>query len=275
MIIVNIPNDINYHNLNVLSGFPVGSTLIITNNANTQVYLNQSSLAPSVGSDQYPLSRGKTVIINGNDIPVWIRGGSGPILVQSYDSVIFPSETIDPRVYAGLQAITTQPFTEANCKNGVQFEASSYLESLAAGASSYAIFITGDKPVLVKNRQISFTGKGITAQVFVSPTYSGGTPLPVYNLSRINPAESTVAVMVGATVNADGTQVATPTYGIGTASQGSNTVGTFSGFGVNGVERVIAPNSIIALKVTNRDTVACEIATYTTWYEGHLSSTTF
>lgn len=275
MVIVNIPTDITYHNIYTLTGFPSGSSIIITNNSSSTIYLLQAISPPLATTDQYPCQAGKTVVINGHGIPVWVKGKSGPIMVQGYDSVITPSEAIDPRVYVGLQALTVQPFTEANCKNGVQFEASSYLVSLAAGASSYAIFTTGDKPVLVKNRQISFTGKGITAQVFVSPSYSGGLLVPVYNLSRINPAPSTVTVRAGVTVTLDGTEVSAPTYGIGTASNGVNTVGTFSGFGVNGVERVIAPNSVIALKITNRDTTDSEIATYTTWYEGGLSSTAF
>ena len=39
--------------------------------------------------------------------------------------------------------------------------------------SGDAVFIVGSQPVLIKNRQITFTGAQITAQLFESPTLNG------------------------------------------------------------------------------------------------------
>ena len=46
---------------------------------------------------------------------------------------------IDPRVYTGLQGFTTQSFTEANVKNGVQYYISEVF-TVAQGSSKYILF---------------------------------------------------------------------------------------------------------------------------------------
>lgn len=273
-VVVQLTNPEVYTNVYTASTIPTNKSLILTNNTSHPLFVVQAISQPLPSQDGFPVYVGQTVLVQGNTDPIWVKGGVGPLVVQDYSDTIIPFSSIDPRVYSGTQGLTIQPFTEANCKNGVQFETSSYLPSLGAGLSTFAIFKTSSKFALLKNRQISYTGKGVTADVFINPTYTGGTSVPSFNLRLDAFAQTaTVQILTGMTVTANGTQIAASTVGIGTAGQGSNTVGTFSGFGQQGVERVIPLNTTLLLRITNRDTAACELSTYATWYEGPLSVT--
>lgn len=167
--------------------------------------------------------------------------------------------------FTGVRGLVTQSYTEANSKNGLQFEYSSLGLAILAGATSNAILKTGAKPVIIKAREVRFTGIGITAQVFEAPAYTGGAAQPIFNLSRINPVATTAQVLTGATITADGTEIAAPTYGVGSSGLGISTVSTYS---VQGAERILKANTSYLLRVTNRDAVTATIATYATWYEG-------
>ncbi len=169
------------------------------------------------------------------------------------------------KAFRGLRAIITQSYTEANVKNGLQYEASGIAASLAAGANFDVEFQTGAKPVIVKGRQISFTGTQITATVFEAPTTSGGSAATVYNLNRINPVATTCTVKTGITVSATGTQISAPTYGIGSAGTGNSVNGTYA---VDGAERVLKPNTKYLLRITNNDAATQKAAAIFSWYEG-------
>lgn len=96
MIILNLPSNITYSNLYILSGFPAGTSLILTNNTATPAFIVQASVPPLASSDQYPLLPGQTVLVHGNENPIWVRGGTGPFIVQKV------TETITPFVCADL-----------------------------------------------------------------------------------------------------------------------------------------------------------------------------
>lgn len=177
--------------------------------------------------------------------------------------------SIDERVYTGLKALTVQPFIESNVKNSTEWEFSSINSNLGAGLSQDAVFIVGSQPVLIKNRQITFTGAQITAQLFEAPTYTGGTPAVMHNLNRITPNAPLSTSRYGVTVSDTGTECGAPTYALGATDQGNRTVGTFT---VTGLERVLKPNTTYLLRITNNDTVAVKVATYVTFYEGEISS---
>lgn len=197
-----------------------------------------------------------------------VTNESGVISVQLGGWSI-PNAPLDERVYNGLKGLTVQPFIENNVKNSTQWEYASQNNALLAGTFQDAVFIVGAQPVLIKSRQIVFTGASITAQVFESPTYTGGTLASLYNLNRMKPVACLSQVKTGVTTSATGTQVAAPTYAYGTDSQGNRAVGTFS---VTGLERVLAPNTTYLLRITNNDTATAKVSTYVTFYEGEISS---
>lgn len=197
-----------------------------------------------------------------------VTNESGVVSVQLGGWEI-PNAPIDERVYTGLKAFVVQNFIEANVKNSTQWEFATQNNSLAAGTFQDAVLIVGAQPILIKSRQIVFTGAAITAQVFEAPTYTGGTTQPIYNLNRTNPLACLSVMKTGVTTTVTGSQVAAPTYAYGTESQGNRAVGTFS---VTGLERVLAPNTTYLLRITNNDTATAKVSTYVTFYEGEISS---
>lgn len=170
------------------------------------------------------------------------------------------------KAFVGLRAPTIQFYTEANVKNGLQFEASFDNPGVEATTGQVnAIFITGAKPVIVKARIIDFTGKKIRASVYRTPTYTGGTPIPIYNLNDIGPVTTTVSVLSGATITAPGTQFGAPNTVYGSDLQGNSVQGTFA---VTGQERILRPNTTYLLRIENLGDTPSNIAGYLTWYEG-------
>lgn len=169
------------------------------------------------------------------------------------------------KAFRGLRALVTSSYVEANVKNGLQFEASGYNAAVAAGASFDIEFQTGTKPVVIKDRQVAFTGTGITINVYEAPTTSAGTAGTVYNLNRRNPVTATASYRTAPTVTAAGTQVGATTYGFGGTGVGPSVV---SAFVTPGVERVLKPSTKYLLRITNNDAAAQKIAAYLTWYEG-------
>lgn len=168
-------------------------------------------------------------------------------------------------VFTGLRATTVQGYIEANVKNGTQFEFSALVPSLAPAATVGTIMVTGAKPVIIKDRQLRFDGEQITAQVFRTPTYTGGVAQPIYNLTDISPQATTVSIVSGATITANGTEVGAPTYAIGSTSPGASTSASYA---TNGSERVLRPNTAYLLLVTNSGTDTTKISAYITWFEG-------
>lgn len=169
-------------------------------------------------------------------------------------------------LFVGLRAMTTQSYTEANVKNGLQFECGTTINTIAAGANLDILFITGAKPVIVKSRSISFSGAGIVATVYEGTTTSAaGSTLAVSNLSRINPIPTTATVTQGPTVTAIGNLISAPNSAVGSTTQGQNILGTFS---VGGAERVLKPNTTYLLRVNNTDSSSAKVAVYFSWYEG-------
>jgi len=178
------------------------------------------------------------------------------------------AEGAPPGLFEGTRAMTTQSYIEANVKNGVQFEVSSYNAALAAGASQDTIFATGSKIVLVKTRLIGHdSNKEVEARVYKNTAFTAGSGsvVPSFNLNDRNPVASTITIRAGATIQNIGTEFGAPTYSIGTSGQGQNTVGTYQN---SGFERLLQPNTNYALRVTNNGTQPCQIAAYLSWYEG-------
>lgn len=168
-------------------------------------------------------------------------------------------------VFEGLRAITVQSYPEANAKAGVQHEGSTLL-TLAGEASNYTIFLTGALPVSLKGRVIGYSGEGLIAEIYETPTYSGGTPATYQNASAINPVAGLSTIIVGATVTNDGTLKFAPDHLIGnTSTQGKGNTGA-----VSERERLLKPNTAYLFKITSLDTQPQRVSSLLTWYEGEL-----
>lgn len=181
-----------------------------------------------------------------------------------------PDANIDPRVYTGLQAFTTQGFTEANVKNGSQFDAANYVPALASLGSVDLIFQTGSLPVLIKAQNVAFDGAGVQVELFEGPTYSGGVSDTPFNLSDIDPKASTVTILMGVTTTDDGVKIAPTLTMLGGVEPGNKATPTGM---VAGLDRALAPNTTYLRRITSIDGAGAQrVATYATWYEGPLSS---
>lgn len=279
MQVINLTGYENWSNVYTLSGYLSRQSLVLTNNTPSVIFVAQQTLAPATLSTlakTLSVAPNDSVLIQGNSIPVWVSGPSGPVIVQDATNLITPFDGIDPRVYVGTQAFTTQSFTEANCKNGVQYELTTFNATFAAGAVTDFILTTGSKPVLIKNRQFTFTGSQLNTTIYKNPTYTGGTVVPYYNLSDINPVAGTVVIRGTPTVTSPGTQIA-PTFTLlGSIPQTGQAVTTTSAENsLRGLERVLAPNTTYLFRTINTSAATMLITTQATWYEGGLSSTAF
>lgn len=176
---------------------------------------------------------------------------------------------IDERVYNGLKALTTQPFVESNVKNGTQWEVSFENNSLASLAYSDAVMTTGNQYVLIKNRQITFTGSEIEVSVYKNPNFTGGSILPIYNLNTAIGGSPLAVLRAGVTVSSPGTEIAAKNHAYGTDTNVQQAVGTYS---VNGLERVLMPNTSYLLRIQNQSATSIKLAGYITFYEGEISS---
>lgn len=168
-------------------------------------------------------------------------------------------------LFSGTRAMTQQNYVEANVKNGVQFEVAAPPLSLGGGLSRDTIFITGSKPVIIKDRFVKFNGILLETHIYRAPTYTGGTPATIYNLNDINPVATTVQVLTGATVTNVGTEFGAPTYDIGSAGIGNVQLSTYS---LSGAERILRPDTTYLQRILNADIAAQLITGYLTWYEG-------
>ena len=193
-----------------------------------------------------------------------VTGGSGMIVNISNLSE-WPADGIPQGAFLGLRAITSQNYTEANVKNGVQYEVAALSTTVAANGTIDTLFTTGSLPVIIKARQVDFNGTSARANVYRSPTFTGGTPVTYYNLNDISPVAGTVVIRSGGTVTSVGTEFGAPSFYIGTDGQANNKVGTYATLGN---ERILRPNTTYLLRLTNTSAAAMDIATYLSWYEG-------
>lgn len=171
-------------------------------------------------------------------------------------------------LFEGKRAMSIQTYIESNIKNGTQFEASRLFPSVTASSYVRVLFKTGALPVSVKDRRIEFNGSTITARVYEGTVYTGGTDVTstIFNMNRINPKATTVQIIASpATITTQGTEIAAPTYGIGSNLNGNATSGTYA---TNGAERILKPNTTYMLETQNTTIGTQDINTYITWYEG-------
>jgi hypothetical protein len=186
--------------------------------------------------------------------------------MKALQDLMYIMYSLVQRMVNGVGAFTVQPYTEVNIKRGVQYEVSGVFE-LAAGAAVDLVYISGSKPCILKGKELTFTGEEITACLYESPTYTGGTAVPVYNLTRINPVPKEAEVLGGVTVTDVGTKIASDRVFLGSSSSGNRVSGSA---GVEGLERVFEPNTTYLERIENTSDAACKVSVYLTWYEGDI-----
>lgn len=196
--------------------------------------------------------------------------GFPPGAVTSDEPTARVKVAFPPELFDGFKAITVQPFTEVNSKLGRQYQASFFQPALAAGSSADIVIIVGSSPMVFKDIQVSFDSTLVSAQIFRGPTYSGGSPINIYNMNDEQAVAPVASLLGGVTTTATGTAVGPEIYSLGGEGIGNRTIGSV--FQGSGVERILWPGETYLYRITNKDaTLPSRITGVATWYQGPLS----
>lgn len=174
-------------------------------------------------------------------------------------------------LYNGLAAITVQPYTETNVKNGLQFYARAVwplLDPILAGTTRKIYARTGSKQILVKLRGLDYVAEELEIKVFFGPTgASGGTALTIHNYNAVSPVATTVQeIRKNVTTVTDGTEIdgIDDEHFFGATAAGNRIQSNTP----LGIDRVLPTNSEILIALTNTGTGSARAQYFLTWYEG-------
>lgn len=181
------------------------------------------------------------------------------------------SQSIPHGAWEGLRALITQPYTEANVKNGVQYNLRAAWplgQVIPTNEARLIWFKTNAKPVLVKLRQFQYIAEEMRIELFVGPTgVAAGTDLSIHNYNGVNPVATTVQAKKNVTVTGNGTPFDTndPEYFFGSANdpqrQSTDSIPL-------GRERVLPSNTEFLVIITNTGTGNARAQYFLDWYEG-------
>lgn len=255
-----------------------GRKLKVFNHSNVIVVLKSSATQPVNLEDTITLLPNSGVVYHAGQTKLWISKSSpSDAKVTVTDGELpfsYSDNGLDPRAYTGYQGVTTQPFVEANVKNGTQFEAASFVPVLASGATIDTVFTTGSHSVLIKGFDILADGAGVQVTLYESPTFTGGTPISGYNLSAASNATPESTILAGVTTSATGTQKSSTLTLLGATTPGTSKSSPSGG--LPGLDRVLKPNTTYLRRIVSIDGAGDQrLALYTTWYEGPLSTELF
>ena len=182
---------------------------------------------------------------------VWIKAANNyvaVVIVQAGTPLAHSLGGIPLNVLQGLNAVTTQPYSEVNRKTGSQFMSSRKL-SASNGQVFNSILQTGTKPIDLKSRTFSHTGLGLDADIYEGATYTGGTPYPFYSGNGIVTSSFDFQLLVGVTPVSDGIKFAPTTYIFGRSNPSSKG----DGMADLGTNYILAPNTAYLLRITSLD----------------------
>lgn len=195
-----------------------------------------------------------------------ITGGSDlAMFVSDVQPAGFPDGA-----FTGLRALTTQPYTEANVKNGLQFfvrAAWPLADSIAVSTTRKLWFKTGSKVVIAKLRDFQYVAEELRIRLFQGPTgVTGGTDLRINNYNGVGPVATTVQAKKNVTTSMDGTAFGDQDdeYFFGASAQGQRTTASIP----QGRERILPANTEFIVAIDNTGTGVARAQYYLDWYEG-------
>ena len=170
------------------------------------------------------------------------------------------------KIRQGTNAIVVQNYTEANVKNGLQFYVRQEFTGVAVGATVNLRFTTGNKPVVIKSREVTFSGPSkVIYSAFEGTSATGGTGITVRNENMIAPVTTTVTIAHTTTTGTLPTPFRVKSiFGGGATSGGGSRVGT----DVLGRETVLKPNTQYLVTLRNDAGSTGDIQFELSWYEG-------
>lgn len=239
-----------------------------------------SVFAKTTSSDWMPVNEamnlsmtGDTVLVSVGNIDAYkfvISGlvGGTDLEVHVNDLAVWPGPGLPPGLFEGLRAITTQPYTEANVKNGLQFYLRAswpLLDPIAPGTTRKLWFKTGSKPVIIKLRDFQYLAEEMSITLTANPTgVSGGTALTISNYNGINPVATTAQAKKGVTTISDGSPLGATEYFFGNNAAPQRTAAAIP----QGRERILPPDTEFIVAITNGGTGNARAEYFLDWYEG-------
>lgn len=185
--------------------------------------------------------------------------------VDSVPATGFPDGT-----FLGTRAVTVQPYTEANVKNGVQFYVRAVwdlADPILAGTTRKIAFQTGAKQVIVKQRDFQFVAEEMRLNLYRAPVgVTGGAPLVVHNYNGVGPVASTVTAAKNVNTTSDGVEFDgdDPESFFGASAVAQRTNASIP----QGRERILPPNMSFLVAITNTGTGNARAQYFLDWYEG-------
>lgn len=178
-----------------------------------------------------------------------LSGGSG---ARVWDDV----SALPNGLFGGEAALITQPYTEANVKNGVQY----YLRAAWPASDPIAVgqenarkiwFKTGILPVIVKLRDLTYIAEELSLQLYKGPAgVTGGDDLVIRNYNGITPVAAVgVAAKKNVTTTSNGVEFdgGDPEYFFGSSSAANRAQSSIPA----GRERILPLNSEFLVVITN------------------------
>lgn len=166
----------------------------------------------------------------------------------------FATGALDPRVLTGERGVTMLPLSVAMSELSRQFVASALIPSIAAGQSEYFTLTT---PAVNEIRVSTIAIQGLyisgTFDIFRDGTFTGGTPVTIFNNNDRSPVATEAVFTGGITMSTPGTQAFATTNLIGTAANGNRVLAASTGF-VG--DKILKPNTTYIGRITNTDTAA-------------------
>jgi hypothetical protein len=180
-----------------------------------------------------------------------------------------PLDMTPDGAFSGLRGIITQPYTEANVKNGLQFftrAAWATANQIPASSTRRIWFKTTTKPVIIKLREIHYSGEEFQVNLYSAPTgVVGGTDMQIRNYNRVNGIASTCQAKQDVTVTTPGTLFEGPEWFFGSTGAANRSGTTIP----VGRERIIPGNSEFLVEIiTSSGTGNTRIQYFLDFYEG-------
>jgi hypothetical protein len=153
-------------------------------------------------------------------------------------------------------------------------ELSNYTAALAGNGTLEYVALVGAAPVMVTRRIIQFDGIAIRLEIYKNPTYTGGVPLPAYNMNTGISAPLLSTLLGGVTVTNPGIKCAADVVLLGSSDLGNNITST-NLVTTNDVPRILVPNTKYLFRTVSLDPAVMRVSTQTQFFEGAGSSIIF
>lgn len=194
-----------------------------------------------------------------SNITLTVSGISEPV----YAAIWHQSNDQPVGAFNGTRAMVTQPYDSINIKRGLQFEFHLLTDPIATGTSKFIIAEIGEKPIIIKTREISTNG-GLEYRPWRGATYTNGTLIDqVENLNGTSATTNTTKFYNALNVSLVGAtdfDIIKSVDGTGT----NRPIGQFA----PGIERVVPAGASILIEFRNTQAQDIWNVFKTTWYEG-------